>query len=95
MVLGLAELILYSKHSRSLLDFASLSPTYMTTLFINRNQGNLTMTPLLEQAIVKVTQLPSLQQDAIASLIFEELLDELEWDNRFAESQNQLAKLAK
>jgi len=53
------------------------------------------MTPLLEQAIVKVTQLPSLQQDAIASLILEELLDELEWDNRFAESQNQLAKLAK
>jgi len=52
------------------------------------------MTPLLEQAITKVTKLPTTQQDTIASLILEEVADELEWETRFARSPDPLTKLA-
>ena len=34
------------------------------------------------------------RQDAIASIILEELEDERQWDKAFAESQDQLTKLA-
>lgn len=52
------------------------------------------MTQLLEQAITKVQGLPTEEQDAIASLILDELADEAQWDQAFARSQDQLAKLA-
>ncbi|MBI5761365.1 MAG: hypothetical protein HZA46_22890 [Planctomycetales bacterium] len=52
------------------------------------------MTQLLEQAITQVQGLPMEEQDAIASLILEELADEVRWDQAFARSQDQLAKLA-
>jgi len=52
------------------------------------------MTQLLEQAINKVQGLPTEEQDAIASLILDELADEARWDQAFARSQDQLAKLA-
>jgi hypothetical protein len=52
------------------------------------------MTQLLEQAIAKVKELPPAQQDAIATLILEELEDEALWDKKFGQSQNALAKLA-
>lgn len=51
------------------------------------------MTQLLDQAIAKVQELPQAEQDAIASLIFEELADEQRWAESFARSQDQLAKL--
>ncbi|MGR3218900.1 MAG: hypothetical protein ACUZ8H_03660 [Candidatus Anammoxibacter sp.] len=52
------------------------------------------MTKLLEKAITKVHSLSSDKQDFIASVILEELEDELEWDQAFNSSQPQLAKIA-
>lgn len=52
------------------------------------------MTVLLDKAIAAVQQLPPEQQDAIASLILEELADEQKWDAAFAQSQNVLSTLA-
>lgn len=52
------------------------------------------MTVLLDKAIAAVQELPPEQQDAIASLILEELADEGRWDSTFAQSQDALAKLA-
>jgi methylase of polypeptide subunit release factors len=52
------------------------------------------MTQLLEQAMTEVQKLPEHEQNVIASLIFEEMLDERKWDEAFANSQDQLSKLA-
>ncbi|MBM4046836.1 MAG: hypothetical protein FJ279_17155 [Planctomycetes bacterium] len=52
------------------------------------------MTRLLEKAIAKVSKLPAADQDAIAGMIMDELLDEKRWDVAFARSQDKLAKLA-
>jgi hypothetical protein len=52
------------------------------------------MTQLLEQALNEVKKLPEPEQDAIASLILEELADEERWQESFARSQDQLARLA-
>jgi hypothetical protein len=52
------------------------------------------MTQLLEQALAEIQKLPEPEQDAIASLILEELADERRWDEAFARSQDQLARLA-
>lgn len=52
------------------------------------------MTELLEQAIARLKTLPSSEQDAIATMIIEELEDERRWDESFARSPDLLAKLA-
>lgn len=52
------------------------------------------MTELLEQVITKLKTLPATEQDAIASLILEELEDELRWDKSFSRSPDTLAQLA-
>lgn len=52
------------------------------------------MTELLEQAIEHLRTLDADQQDAIATLIMEELEDEAKWDASFASSQDLLADLA-
>jgi len=52
------------------------------------------MTQLLEQALTEVRKLPAQEQDAIASLILDELADERRWQESFARSQDQLAHLA-
>ena len=52
------------------------------------------MTQLLEQALSEVKKLPEPEQDAIASLILEELADERRWQESFAGSQDQLTRLA-
>ena len=52
------------------------------------------MTQLLEQAIDEIRKLPTSEQDAIASLILEQIADERRWDEAFADSQPQLARLA-
>ena len=52
------------------------------------------MTTLLEQAIAEVHRLPPEQQDAIATLILEELADEERWNHAFAQSPDALARLA-
>lgn len=52
------------------------------------------MTALLEKAIEQVSKLPVPEQEAIASLIFDEINSERRWDDQFARSQDKLAKLA-
>ena len=52
------------------------------------------MTALLEQALAEVHKLPPDQQDAIATLILEELADEERWDRAFTQSHDALARLA-
>ena len=52
------------------------------------------MTERLEQAIAQLRTLPTDKQDAIATLILEELEEEQRWDDSFARSPNLLAKLA-
>jgi hypothetical protein len=52
------------------------------------------MTEILEQAISKLKTLPSDQQEAIATLILEEIEEEKRWDQSFARSPDLLAKLA-
>ena len=53
------------------------------------------MTKLLEKAISAVSQLPDKDQDAVASLILEEMASEERWSKTVASSQKQLALLAK
>jgi aspartate/glutamate racemase len=52
------------------------------------------MTERLEQAIARLQTLPADKQDAIATLILEELEEEQQWDESFARSPDLLAKLA-
>ena len=52
------------------------------------------MTRLLESAIEEARKLPEPDQDAIASLIFEQIADDRAWDEKFARSQNLLTRLA-
>ena len=52
------------------------------------------MTQLLERAIVAVQRLPDAQQDALATLLLEEIADDEHWDEQFAQSQDKLARLA-
>jgi hypothetical protein len=52
------------------------------------------MTERLEQAIARLKTLPTDKQDAIATLILEELEDDQRWDESFAHSSDLLAKLA-
>ena len=52
------------------------------------------MTQLLENAIDEVRKLPATAQDAIAALIFDQIADDRAWDQAFARSQDQLARLA-
>ena len=52
------------------------------------------MTELLQQAIAGISKLSDDQQNAIATLILEELEDEAKWNTEFANSQDLLADLA-
>jgi hypothetical protein len=52
------------------------------------------MTELLERAIAKLQTLPESEQNAIASIILDEIEDERRWDKAFSRSPDILAKLA-
>jgi hypothetical protein len=52
------------------------------------------MTELLEQAISRLKTLTPNDQNAIATLILEQLEDDRRWDESFARSPDLLAKLA-
>ncbi|MGD1903608.1 MAG: hypothetical protein ACFB9N_15355 [Geitlerinemataceae cyanobacterium] len=52
------------------------------------------MTELLTLAIAKLQALPPDEQDAIATILLEELEDEREWDESFSQSPGLLAQLA-
>jgi hypothetical protein len=52
------------------------------------------MSELLEQAIARLKTLSNKEQDAIATMILDELEDDKQWDESFARSPDLLAKLA-
>lgn len=52
------------------------------------------MTTLLKEAFAKASKLPPKEQDALASILLDELASERRWDRAFARSQKQLASLA-
>ena len=52
------------------------------------------MTKLLKKALERVSALCDDEQDAVASIILEELKDEARWQEAFAKSQDALARLA-
>jgi hypothetical protein len=52
------------------------------------------MTRVLEKAFAEVATLPPDEQDRIGHWLLAELSDERDWDRRFLESQDGLAKLA-
>ena len=52
------------------------------------------MTQLLQRAIKEIQDLPETEQDAIASIILDELADEKLWDETFARSQDKLSRMA-
>jgi hypothetical protein len=53
------------------------------------------MNALLEKALAEVARLPDAEQEAIASLILDEIAAEQGWDERFARTQNQLGELVR
>jgi hypothetical protein len=52
------------------------------------------MTQLLERAVNEAARLPETEQDALASLLLEEIASEARWSESFASSQDTLARLA-
>lgn len=52
------------------------------------------MTALLSQAFNKAAELPETVQEQIAQQLLEDIEAELKWDQAFAKTQDQLAKLA-
>jgi hypothetical protein len=52
------------------------------------------MTKLLEKAFAEASKLPEQEQDALATVILEELASERRWDQAFANSADLLAQLA-
>ena len=52
------------------------------------------MTELLERALNEVARLPEQEQDALANLLLSEIASEARWNDAFANSQPQLARLA-
>ena len=52
------------------------------------------MTQILERALAQASFLSDTEQDSIGMLILEAIEDERLWDYQFANSQDELAKLA-
>ena len=52
------------------------------------------MNTRLEEAFAQAAQLPPDAQEALAALLLDEIASERLWDQVFAQSQNQIAKLA-
>jgi hypothetical protein len=52
------------------------------------------MTTLLEEAIAKASALPEEEQNALATLLLDEIEDEARWNEAFARSQDVLAALS-
>ncbi len=52
------------------------------------------MTRLLEKAFIKASEFPAAEQDIIARSLLDDLSAEELWDDTFAESQDELSRLA-
>jgi hypothetical protein len=53
------------------------------------------MNTLLEKALAEAARLPEEEQEAIATLILDEIAAERGWDERFAKTQDQLGDLVR
>jgi hypothetical protein len=53
------------------------------------------MNALLEKALAEVARLPEAEQEAIATLILDEIAAERGWEERFAKTQDQLGNLVR
>jgi hypothetical protein len=53
------------------------------------------MNALLEKAFAAVARLPETEQETIANLILEEIEAERGWEERFAQSQDQMGELVR
>jgi len=53
------------------------------------------MNALFEKAIAELARLPEPDQEAIASLILDEINSERKWDERLAATQDQLGELVR
>jgi hypothetical protein len=53
------------------------------------------MTQLLEKVVARVSALPDREQDALASVLLDELESERRWDQLFASSQDLLGLMAR
>lgn len=62
--------------------------------FVVASDARKKMTELLQKAISEVSKLAPAQQDALASLLLDELASEHQWDLAFAASATQLEELA-
>jgi HD superfamily phosphohydrolase len=56
---------------------------------------NRAMNKMLEKAFAAIKKLPDAQQEAIATNILDDLEAERGWEERFAKSQDNLARLSK
>jgi len=65
--------------------------TYGNLLIINEV---IWMTQLLEKVMAKVSNLPEVEQNALAKWLLRELDSEKQWDKGFGESEDALEKLA-
>ena len=52
------------------------------------------MTTMLEKAFAEASRLPDIEQNALARWLLDEIESERKWDNLFAESEDELARLA-
>ena len=52
------------------------------------------MTTLLEKALAEASRLSPEEQDALAAVLLDEIASEERWRNAFADSADQLARLA-
>ena len=52
------------------------------------------MTQLVEKVFSEISKLPTVEQDALASILLEELASEQRWAKAFAKSQDMLSRLA-
>ena len=52
------------------------------------------MTKLLEKAFSRASRLPPKEQDALADWLLKEIESDARWDKLFADSQEELGKLA-
>ncbi len=56
--------------------------------------GGYTMTQLLNKAFEKANQLPETEQNALGQWLIEEIIAEKKWQKSFAESENELSRMA-
>ncbi len=65
-----------------------------TSLGLSKPPNFQAMTELLERALSEISKLPENEQDALASVILQEMAAEKKWSKMFEQSQDLLADMA-